>query len=327
MNVLIFVMTMLMLLSMMTYARLETYRNSQTFESLFENYMKKNERSFITLIAQKNYDRTHGSSKGASNEQQAENKVSSRPRISIAPLVSAGSKDKINSQEFKQAVILLKNLINTLYTGQHFFEEIKNKQPSFLDDLIAAMMQASAQLPDNKKLKTVEDLSNLSLGDPQLDEVFYKMLHGATYQAAGGKENQSILLQNSLTPPSAVESDDDPSDKNLIENESQEPKTSKDYFSLLDFITLDDAKKVRIYLAPKEVLKAIFGADEIVEEIIRERKLLYNQARSADKQEDKKKLSEHFKQSFDGKHLPDIESDTLDYSVTKTNPQKYEKHE
>ena len=44
MNILLFVTTLIMALSMLTYARLQTYRNFSVLQSQFDNYMKETEK-------------------------------------------------------------------------------------------------------------------------------------------------------------------------------------------------------------------------------------------------------------------------------------------
>jgi len=68
MNVLIFVMTMLMLLSLLTYARLESYRNSQVFQIFFTYYMEKDERGYQNLAAEKLYKKIKAPGKKTSEE-------------------------------------------------------------------------------------------------------------------------------------------------------------------------------------------------------------------------------------------------------------------
>lgn len=316
MNVLIFVMTMLMLLSIMTFARLENYRSSQIFQVLFENYMEKDERGYINMVALKTYDATKGSKKENSG---AKEKVLASPRISLAPLLKKGEKEKA-PQEAASFTVLLKNLMTTLYADQPFYKKIIEERPSFQDEIIAALIKSAAELPKGKGLKNAADIANLKLDDDELQDVFYKMLKGAPY-----KDLNKTLVPD-LTkevPKEQVQKDDDDSDDTSIEKEREEHKSPQGYFSLLDFLTLQSWNKVRVYLAPREVLQAIYRNDAIVNDVINKRNELYHQAYLGDS-EGTKSLSESFKNEFNNRQDPAVGDDVLDYTVTKTNPKKYE---
>lgn len=316
MNVLMFVMTMLMLLVLMTYARLETYRSSQIFQVIFENYMEKDERGYINMIALKTYDAAKGSKKESSGSKE---KVMASPRISLSPLLKKGEKEKA-PQEAAAFTVLLKNLIMTLYDKQPFYQEMVQQRPAFVDELIAAMVQASAELPEDKALKKAADLANIKLADDQLEDVFYKMLQGAPFKEVSAKPAADLVKE---IPKEQVQSEDDPGDATSIEKEAEEHRSPKGYYSLLDFVTLQSWNKVRVYLASREVLKAIFRDDGIVDDVIRKRNELYHQASLADS-EGLKSLSASFKNEYQNRSDSAIGADILDFSVTKTNPKKYE---
>src|SRR5690606_1123836 len=93
----------------------------------------------------------------------------------------------------------------------------------------------------------------------------------------------------------------------------------KGYFSLLDFITIGPDNKVRVYLAPKEVLKAIYH-DNVVDEIMRERQSLYKEAVADESGSNKESLRDTFRGMFDRHKDALIDENTLDYSISKTRP-------
>ena len=106
MNVLIFVMTMLMLLTLMTYAKLETYRSSQVFQVLLEHYMQKDERGYINLAAEDTYDGIKKVAKKTDTEPVEEApkpKAEGNARLSLA-LIKDKSKRDSNPQEWQQAL-------------------------------------------------------------------------------------------------------------------------------------------------------------------------------------------------------------------------------
>lgn len=316
MNVLIFVTTMLMLLALMTYARLETYRSSQVFQVLFEHYMQKDERGYINMAAAKVYDATKGSSKEGKNSNQ---KVAASPRVVLSKLFKKTEKEGA-PQAVASITALLKNLMITLYEDQPFYQKIQEQRPSFLDEIIADLMRTVEQLPDDSKPKKAVDLANLTLGDDQLDDAFYKMLHGAPYKDVYIDVQQDSFAEK---PLEEVQSDEDASDSTVIEKEAEEHQSPKGYYSLLDFVTLQPLDKIRIYLASKEVLKALYRDDALVDDLIRKRKELYHQSQLVDS-EGIKSLSESFKNEYNNRQDPAVHDDILDFTVTKTNPKKYE---
>lgn len=316
MNVLIFVTTVLMLLALITYARLETYRGSQIFHLLFEHYMQKDERGYTNMVAEKVYDSTKGSTKQSKNSGQ---KVAASPRVVLGVLLRKTEREQA-PQEVTSVTALLKNLMMTLYADQPFYHQIAMQRPSFLDEIVAGLEHAVDQLSDEHKPKKAVDLANISLGDDQLDDVFYKMLHGAAYKEVNHLQEVHHLIEGTKEE---VESDEDASDANTIEKEAEEHHSPKGYYSLLDFVTLQPLHKVRIYLASKEVLKAIYRDDALVEDLIRKRNELYHEAQLAD-EEGVKSMSESFQNEFQNRHDPAVHDDILDYTITKTNPKKYE---
>lgn len=312
MNVLIFVMTMLMLLALMTYARLDSYRNSQTLQIIFKYYMENDERGYINLQAEPTYDSIKVATK-SEKDKNNEPKADGSPRIGIQLLIDKTKRDA-QPKEWLQTQILLKNLIVSLYKDQPFFKSAMVERPSLPDDLIADIIRAADALPEDQKLQSAKELANLRLDDPKLDQIFYKILHGIPYKKIEPKKNEDLNSEAEST----VETDQ--TDMAPKKGESDFEST-KGYYSLLDYITTDSPPKIRIYLAPRNVLNAIFHDPNVVDAIIKQRKQLYRQAL---KDEDNKELSETFKTHFDNLKDSAIDTNSLSYKVSKTNPKDYE---
>jgi hypothetical protein len=302
MNVLIFVMTILMLLSLMTYARLDTYFGSEIFQVLFKNYMEEYERGYINDRAVKLYHLLKVSEKKGSSSPT---KAAATPQLSLILLKDKKQRES-KQGEWQQRVILLKRLMSTLYENQPFFKRLMEENSSFLDELVAQLTQAIDALPEEKAPKKIIDLALVTLADPKLDAAFYKMLHGAL----------SIKESEEAEAADAEEKDEG----KLIEDGS-ECESPAGYYSLIDFIDFSPNSKIRIYLASREVLSSIFLDPAVVEEIIRVRNSLYKEAKA---NAETKELEERFKGQFDARRDPAIDSGLLDYSVTKTNPKSYE---
>ena len=84
MNVLLYVMTMLMLIVLISYARLETYRSSQIYQVLFKHYMENDERGYINLLVEQQYNTTAVSSK---ENDKRNPPIHANPRLSISMLL------------------------------------------------------------------------------------------------------------------------------------------------------------------------------------------------------------------------------------------------
>lgn len=315
MNVLIFVMTMLLLLAAMTYARLDTFRGSQAFQTVFKDYMEKEERELFNVQAKPTYDSitvNTGNGGGKSNP-----KVEGSPRLGIALLLDK-TKRESKSKEWDQTRLLLKNLIETLYAKQPFYQAAVEKRPSLPDDLINAITHAIDELPKEKKLKKPEDLANLKLDDPELDLILYKILQESPSQKIVPEKN--TILKNDVQASVEPEIDISQSDPNIAED-GQEHRSIEGHFSLLDFLTEKGEPKIRVYLAPREVLEAIFHNPQTVDAIITTRRQLHNQARGKG---DTKELSASFKDQFERSKDPSVDAASLSFDVTTTNPKNYE---
>lgn len=314
MNVLIFVMTMLMMLTLMTYARLESYRSSQAVQIIFRDYMEGKERGGINTRAEMTYKEIESTKSETGGGGGKRKQINANRRITVSLIFDPKRESK--GREWEQTKVLFKKLIKTLYEKQPFYQEIERERPSFQDDLIQAITQSIDALPSTERPRDAAGLANLELADPQLDQVLYKMLHGASYAEmengklavpANKKKNEEVDLETS-----------DERDNNA--DEAKEFKSPKGYYSLLDFITSASSPQVRIYLASKEVLEAVFPDPATVGSIIEERQRLYNQANNSG---DINQLDELFKNQFMKMRDPAIDEALLNFSVSKTNPKNY----
>lgn len=316
MNVLIFVMTLLMLLALMTYARLETFRNSQVFQIIFKDYMEKDERGYFNSKAHAVYTsikvNTNEGNKGANA------KAEGNPRLGILLLMDKSLRES-KPQEWNQTKILLKNLLEVLYGQQPFYRQAIKKRYTIADDLINAITETADGLPKEKKLKTAADLANLKLEDPELNIFLYKILQGAAYREINGGGISEI------TPPIEAGNEEPEVDQSQedsgVANEALEYKSIEGYYSLLDFITATSMPKVRVFLAPREILQSIFHDKQVVDMIIQSRKQYYRQVVNG---ADPKELSDGFKNEFERYKDSSVDDTSLNFTVTKTNPKYYE---
>jgi hypothetical protein len=307
MNVLLFVSTLIMLMAMLTYARLESYRNFSLMQSRFMSYMEKTERGTINLAAEEAYD-VIVEKKGS---HEASKKSKALSRLSIVPFLDP----KKQKEGYPELLNLAKKLIVLLYKDQPFFEEMAKKRPDFLDAFFIALRTAVSKLPKEKQvIKKAEDLSQLNLEDDALNTFSYYIFNGTMdkEQKKPGASKQSLPL-----PEDGGEDDD--VDREPGKNE--EHKSPQGYYSFLDFITMQEASKVRVFLTSPQLLLAIFDDPSIVRSIMETRKMLYQKVTKEGLSAEA--ASEQFKSQFAPGGNSSF-SQILDFSVSKTNPKNYE---
>lgn len=339
MNILMYVMTILMLLAMITYARLETYRNNAGTQFIFTHYMQKLERAPFNAIEAEWYDtitssapkkeRTAG--EGQEKSRKSIPRSGATSRLSFYYFVNEKGREK-DQKEFLASLAMAKKLLFVLYSEQQFYKNMERERPGFLDEIFTSIMAAVDKLPDDKKITDAKELANLDLGDKKLNEVFYKMLKGIP-NFDGTAPRPSEKSEEAQATASVDEGGEEPdADGKIDEITSEEMKPAPahsdvysgdgGYPSLLDFITLKNSKGIRLYLAPRAVLLAIFGDTNTVNAIIDYRKSLYGQLKS--KKMTKIEATEAFKQHFGAQHAEGTDTAFFNYDVTTTNPKEYD---
>ena len=304
MNIILFVSALIMALSLLTYSKWEAYRNLHVVESQFKNYMEKTERSAINQAAERWYGTVIVQSRGARNQSQARTQANSR--LSFKPFIDQVAQTTMQ-REFPQLQYLAKKLIHVLYNKAPFYRQMAQENPAFVEQFLASLMVADA-IPKEKKLKVAKDLNTLHLLNPVLDDLLYKVLKGAP--------------DPSQNPPAVpifqAEEDDEDPDAELAE----EYRSPVGYTSLLDYITLQPATKIRVFLASKPLLTAIFDDPQTVQQVLLERQRLYQGVASGALQV--KDASTQFEAAFLGRADSNLNKMVLDFTVSKTNPKNYE---
>lgn len=303
MNILLFVMTMLMVFAMLTYAKMENFRSFSHMQIQFQQYMQKIERKHISDQALVTYNKTSMSQgKGSKGPRTA-----ASPRLSWYLLTNTAEREK-QTEAYDQMINFSKKLIHLLYGNQSFFKEALEKRPNLLDEIFMAITS------DHKMVKANE-FANLDLGDPVLNDAFYKMLKGNPVIERKSVQTEIIPEQLTLTE------DEELTSAAEAELEANESKADEGYTSLLDYITIDKTQKIRLFLAPPAFLLAIFGDEGFVNDIREERYRLYRQVVNGSiKAEDANGQFQAFVASRIGNFNPEL----FDYSVTKVNPRDYE---
>lgn len=277
-----FVMAMVMILSILTYAKIESYKSGAAFQMLFVNYMENMERKYINEAAKDWYDDIHVRNGKAKGNPQPSKRSTAKSTLSIGILIEEGSMAK-ESEAYHYTAAIFKALINNLYGKYDFFKEAQQERPNFLDEILLRLPEAKREMGADFKISKAKDLANLDLQDSFLNEILYKMLKGNTivYEDAKG---------------------------GLVE---------EGFPSLLKFINSSKSSKVRVYLASKPILQVLFD-QAAADEIIAAREYFYREVRADHMQTNQ--ATERFEGMFVSKVNPLVPLKNLDFSVSKTDP-------
>ncbi len=188
----------------------------------------------------------------------------------------------------KQYRMLIIDLMQIVYGEANFFKNLEQKRPNFLDELLFAIERAADAAPENK-IKRIQDIAKLDLDDAELQEAFYHMLKGTVSKEKLEKTRNSEIY----------------------------PK-EKAYTSLFTFINEEGNEKIpkiTIQRAPREILKAVFGSDELVEAIIIKRNEF------AAHKNNGSELA--FKNEFNDKRKPGLDDTLLDFKISRGDKTDY----
>lgn len=294
MPLLIFVMTFLMVLGLMTYGRLESYTSFSAMRTHFEQFMVNKERQYYNARAAEWYADTVVNEKDK-KEQKEHQKAKATSKLSLYPLLNKEVREQQEAKyvQHRRAFIAL---MEQLYRPYKFFQQAIEQNQEVAADLVQAMMDAQEALPQGNKVASLAELANLDLGDQLLNELFYRMLKGSS--------SKSITSQHSCSSPADVK--------------------EEGYPPLTQFITLDARSKLRLYLAPRLLLQILTEDKQLVEEIITTRKRLYQEVTADPPRLDAKTATSDFESFFSGRLSSLFDEEFLDFTVTKTNPADFE---
>ncbi len=193
-----------------------------------------------------------------------------------------------NENIAKQNRLIVIEFLKILYGEANFFKELEEKRANFLEEMLDAIEQAAQEAPE-KLINRIEDIARLKLEDSELQEAFYKMLKG-TLPRERLKELQTQSLKSQIK--------------------------GKAYPPLLTYIHYNDKQIIDIQYAPKELLKAIFIKDDIVEAIVVRRNEL---AKSKDAG-----AKVTFENEFKEKRRAGIDDTMLDFKISTSEKTDYD---
>lgn len=298
MNILIFVISMILLLATLTYERMSSYLHSSLSRKQWQEFMQKDERGAEHLAAYELYVHTTvRTSNPKSNER-----IDATAWISFAWIADPSKREQKPAVTDALASIT-RRLIDILYADQPFYQELVKDQPGFMDKIMATLQNPRNALGKPLAIKKVDDLSYIAWEDHQLHMAFNRMLNP---------------VYDSVPPPLTTP----PQEGTVIEEDAEIPAkdhrgNQEGYTSLKGFITFDSRYKIRVFRTPREILLAIYGAPELVEEIIKARDRLYHEVMNG---RDAKEASTEFEEQFSASAPPQY-AEILNYQVNKTAPE------
>lgn len=295
MNVLIVVFTMLSLLTIMTYTRLQTFLDSAGIRIEYEKYMTETERSSIDSLEDRKYrtttvKATAGGPKPGKAAEEVADKEASLAKLNLMPLmkneVTADETDlKRVTGPLGSSALILERLMDILYGDQRFYKEALKDYPDLPQALIYNVVQgAKSKSPCDLKFTHVRDLANITLSDPKLREVWYKMLKGQEPSYRSDSKGKKV-------------------------------KTSSGYSPLTEYVALrKKSTAIRVWLARKALIEAIFRDPET---ILSRRQELYGYVKDGMMTE--KGANQEFAAFKEGTDT-DIDLSLLDFNVSKSRP-------
>lgn len=275
MNILPLVLALVLMLSVITIERLERFKNQSIVQHEYQEFLKLMEREEFNKRQELLYLRTRTTHRQLSFRYILDKQLR--------------EKDATLSDQYRQIAI---DLIKNLYQHADFYKEMEQKNPEFVEGLINAIQTAADNAPD-KGIKRIEDIARLNLQNEELQNVFYHMLKGTITRDALVKRNSSEKVE---------------------ERKFYNKTNGKEYLSLLTFIHFKRTPP-EIQLAPRELLKAIFDSNAVVEEIlIRRNELARNYTAES---------TNTFKNEFNPKRKVELSDQLLNFKISKTNKEKY----
>lgn len=286
----------LMIFAMFAYTQFQNYKDHQLIDSTYSHHIEQKTikvQSQLHKISTRLFNELHP--KGEKKQRSSDTRTS---LLHIRSLFK--EKEKAEETEKKKAAEkLLARLLTALYKNQPFFKEAKQQDGHLEEGVIHDMIKQGELLANKNALKQEEDLATLELDDPVHRGVLYKILKGNTPQAS----------------------------QDSVDKEELPPLTSSEnYYSLCDFIELSDTQRktvMSVYLAPKELLEALFQSEDTANDILRKRAEVFEAVR-AEKNANKAQQGEEFREYVKRRLPADINPDIIDLEISSTNPIKYD---
>lgn len=283
MNILIFVVAMLMMLTVMTYAKVQTFTSHLRVHRESVVQLREQEQLQIALRECALYNESKGvksdvlafgdgeeeEETDASCPKQLEDQDSKRlvRKLDIGILFS---EEDQGSEVFLLTRQWLEDSVTYAYGGAPFFRQMLDADPTLVQRWVDALLERGRYAENQRHITSMEKMARVDLDDPQLQLFFYHLMKGRP-----GKQG---------------------------------------YPELKDFVRVTKGAKVSLYLASEPLLRAILRDEILVQRAMELRMQLYREVNAdrLSKEDATKQLREAFAR-------PEWEQ-LVEYKVTKTHP-------
>ncbi len=299
MNVLPIVFSILMLLAIMTYSQLQTFLFRSQIRKEYTCYLENRSRNSVNSLQENLYDSLNV--KGKSNKNPSDH-ATALSFISIHWFLDEPRSDQHWS--YLQANNeIVRRLFDIIYGDRKFYREAEEKRPDIVNEVWQAVIEElKEKKAHNETLGKIQHIANLQLQDPVLAQFWAQ------------------LLKYDETPES-IEAECGSKEVKDVQ------KTVSYYPNLLDFLTNKKitSQSYRVWLLKKPLLMAIFQDEGVANDIIRDRRVFYNELDKAEKNhrgERKQDLEIKFENLFKNKIPSDIPQGMVNFQVSLSRPPK-----
>ncbi len=286
MNILPLVLLLILTLSVLTLKQVEDFKNLEIVRKECQDFIRELDKQHFNHRQRILYD------------NGVQDYYKTRKLNLHAFFDQKVTSDQRKLEQLKQ---ILKELMKVLYAEADFFKKIEKKRPDFLTELVDQITDPDLDI-SHITHSHIENLSQIKLSDPELQEVFYHMLKGTI----GRKERKEIEKYRAIS------------------NQHRE----KSYLSLLNFLSFkkvnstDRPEPIPIYQAPKELLLAIYEKEAVNEILIKRREFKHTKKDSSSEKTQKKESFADF--IFKQAKVIPIDNEMLDPTVSTTDPEIYD---
>jgi hypothetical protein len=180
MNILVFVTALILALSALTYARLDSYIDTKLMRSRQSTFMQEEERQALNRRVEKSYDK-HNISRKSTNKnkdegnKEAETKANLNKKLDIALLFA-----EKESEASRITYTWLRELIVKEYEKKYFFDEMMKKKSldaeALVDRLLTTLIETGKSSDKKIHPKRIRDINEIVLEDKELSDLLYDLI-------------------------------------------------------------------------------------------------------------------------------------------------------
>lgn len=319
MNVLLTVVAFLMALTLIAYARLESFKFLWGTRIEFEKYMENSERQIANGLNECKYENTiakHLDRSEGKEKRPKDPKAEGSPRINWKLFVN--EKARLQDPNAYQVIRdLSERLIVNLYRGNNAdFDRLYQANPHVLKDLFNQIVIATESKQKKVRITAPRDLSNLELGDKQSNFLMYLIFNELT---PSRKSPESVKAEQEKIDEEDEEEEEDSDSVMQKQEDAREFCAPAGSVMLQNYITISSSNKIRVFLASPPVLLAIFDHPQIVHQVMEMRMALYKEVKQG---KDKSVATAEFQQAFENA-IPESFRPFINFAVTKSKPKSH----